>query len=324
MRNRRVYLDFTKNPFGLESINFEKLDEEAYTYLKNAHACFGTPIDRLLKMNTPAVELYRDHAVELTADYLEIALCAQHNNGGVSVDRWWQSDVKGLFAAGECAGTHGITRPGGSALNAGQVGSLRAAQYIGACDRKAMDASVFEEILEKALGRNLAFCEAACKNPANIASAAKQAQERMSSCGGAIRELAAMEATLEESLVQLKHFGELFGIESLDDAELLYRLRDILIVQAATLTAMINYAKEVKLSRGSALYRDENGRVAEGLEEIFRFSADDKRETEGTIGYVFFKDGIFEARRRERRPLPQNDDFFENVWRSYRENQNID
>ena len=80
----------------------------------------------------------------------------------------------------------------------------------------------------------------------------------------------------------------------------------------------------MKLSRGSALYRDENGRVAEGLEEIFRFSADEKRETEGTIGYVFFKDGIFEARRRERRPLPQNDDFFENIWRSYRENQNID
>ena len=32
------------------------------------------------------------------------------------------------LTAGECAGTHGITRPGGSALNAGQAGSLRAAQ----------------------------------------------------------------------------------------------------------------------------------------------------------------------------------------------------
>ena len=28
------------------------------------------------------------------------------------------------------AGTHGVKRPGGSALNAGQVGGIRAAEYI--------------------------------------------------------------------------------------------------------------------------------------------------------------------------------------------------
>jgi len=36
---------------------------------------------------------------------LEIALCAQHMNGGVAVDVWWQSSVTGLFAAGDCTGT---------------------------------------------------------------------------------------------------------------------------------------------------------------------------------------------------------------------------
>jgi succinate dehydrogenase/fumarate reductase flavoprotein subunit len=81
-------------------------------------------------MNPPAIELYRSKGVDIAKEYLEIALCAQHNNGGVAVDSDWQTEVKGLFAVGECAGTHGITRPGGSALNAGQVGALRAASYI--------------------------------------------------------------------------------------------------------------------------------------------------------------------------------------------------
>ena len=81
-------------------------------------------------MNAPAIELYRSKGLDITKDPLEIALCAQHNNGGLDVDLWWQTDVPGLFAAGEAAGTHGVYRPGGSALNSTQVGSLRAAEHI--------------------------------------------------------------------------------------------------------------------------------------------------------------------------------------------------
>jgi len=129
---RRVYLDFRANPFGLTEIDFDRLAPEARDYLHGAGACFGTPLERLLHMNAPAYDLYHGKGVNLKTEMLEIALCAQHCNGGVAVDLWWQSSVPGLFAAGECAGTHGIARPGGSALNAGQVGSLRAAQYIAA------------------------------------------------------------------------------------------------------------------------------------------------------------------------------------------------
>ncbi len=63
---------------------------------------------------------------------LEIAVCAQHNNGGIAVDDWWHSAViDGLFPVGEAAGAHGVYRPGGAALS-GQVGATRAAQYIAA------------------------------------------------------------------------------------------------------------------------------------------------------------------------------------------------
>ena len=125
-RGRRVYLDFRSNPQGLEELNFSKLSSEARNYLETTGACFGTPIERLQHMNEPAIEFYLDHSVDLRKERLEIALCAQHNNGGLDVDENWMTNVPGLYAVGEVAGTHGVFRPGGSALNAGQVGGLRA------------------------------------------------------------------------------------------------------------------------------------------------------------------------------------------------------
>ena len=130
LKGRKIFLDYTKNPLKKEYLDFEKLNEEAKTYLKQAGACFGKPIDRLLHMNQPAVAFYRDRGVDLEKEPLGIALCAQHNNGGLAVDCWWQTNVKGFFAVGEVSGTHGVARPGGSALNAGQVGSYRAAEWI--------------------------------------------------------------------------------------------------------------------------------------------------------------------------------------------------
>lgn len=90
-------------------------------------------------MNQPAIDFYRDKGVDLYTQPSKIALCAQHNNGGIGIDCWWQTDVKGLFAVGEAAASHGVYRPGGTALNAGQVGSTRAAQYIAArCQADAL------------------------------------------------------------------------------------------------------------------------------------------------------------------------------------------
>ena len=35
--------------------------------------------------------------MDITKEMLEIALCAQHNNGGLAVDMWWQTNVSGLL-----------------------------------------------------------------------------------------------------------------------------------------------------------------------------------------------------------------------------------
>ena len=64
LKGRRVFLDFLHNPGG-ETVAFEKLPEEAREYLRSAGACFGTPIERLLHMNEPAVSFYLEHGVDL-------------------------------------------------------------------------------------------------------------------------------------------------------------------------------------------------------------------------------------------------------------------
>jgi len=128
-KGRRVFLDFRRNPVGSDSMRafaIEELQPEAREYLSKAGALQDVPIERLFAMNPLAIEIYRENGIDLYAEPLEIAVCAQHNNGGFAVDKWWQSSVPGTFVIGEMAGTHGVKRPGGSALNAGQVGGLRA------------------------------------------------------------------------------------------------------------------------------------------------------------------------------------------------------
>ena len=128
IKKRKVYLDFLHNPSGLDcSFN---IDEVSYAYLKNSNALLPLPIDRLNAMNKGAIDLYKEHGIDLYKDMLQIAVCAQHCNGGVDIDANWESNVKGLYVAGEAAASFGVFRPGGSALNSTQVGSLRAAEAI--------------------------------------------------------------------------------------------------------------------------------------------------------------------------------------------------
>ncbi len=47
--------------------------------------------------------------------------------------------LPGCFAVGEVAGTHGVTRPGGAALNAGQVFAVRLARFIGCTQKRNID-----------------------------------------------------------------------------------------------------------------------------------------------------------------------------------------
>lgn len=322
LKKRRVYLDYRCNPFGLKELDFSRLGKEAYEYLDKAQACFGTPLERLYHMNQPAVDLYAGFGVDLSREPLEIALCAQHNNGGISVDAFWQTELPGLFAVGECAGTHGITRPGGSALNAGQVGSLRAAQYINAYPRPLPDEDAFDRVARLALARHQSLCGALLSHEANVQEQMANAARDMSNSAAAIREKEAMQALSDKVKEKLASFAEEVGVKGPEELYLAYRLRDVLLVQQAVLCACIDYIQVLGKTRGSALYRDEKGTLRPGLEELFRFipSASEGCDMIQTVRYA--PDGCHAAWRPVR-PLPPEGDVFETVWRTYRENKNV-
>lgn len=319
-KGRRVYLDYRQNPLE-EELNFDLLQEEAALYLQQSGATFGLPIDRLKVMNAPAYEFYLDHGVDLAKEPLEISLCAQHNNGGLAVDVWWQTNVKGMFAVGEAAGTHGVYRPGGSALNAGQVGSVRAATYI---QKKCHDpqwkakpscASQVQEILalaEEGVG------------PTDTASPLyRKVRSQMSLYASLIREEGAIRTLYEEVLTSLEQFST-FKVSSKAQLGFLFRLRDCLLSQSVYLYAMGEYLQADGLSRGSSLYLQEDGKHLHPLlpaKFSSRLAEDDSLEK---IMEVVFKNGKREAMWRKRRPLPEEDAFFETVWKTYREHGNVE
>ena len=323
LRGRHVYLDFTKNPFGLKKIAFERLTTEAYEYLKNADACFGTPIERLALMNQPAIDLYCSKGVDISRERLEIALSAQHNNGGIAVDEWWQTSVKGLFAVGECAGTHGVARPGGSALNAGQVGSLRAAQMVSEMERIPVSPARFDEIASAALTKHQFFACAVLQNKNNVSERILSAQRRMSNCGAAIRNADSMRAAKAEITSALADVSKTVGVPSPAHLYRAYQLLDILNVQAATLSAMIDFTERTEYSRGSALYTNQNGELRDGLEEIFRLCMAPNALTDEIQEVKQGANGEYLTEWRPVRPIPECLEPFETVWRKYRENGNV-
>ncbi len=319
LKGRRVYLDYRSNPFG-HDIRWERLAPETRDYLARGGATFGTPIERLAHLNAPAVALYADKGVDLCHDMLEISLCAQHNNGGLAVDLWWQTNLEGFFAVGEAAGTHGITRPGGSALNAGQVGAIRAAAYI-AANRRGMpeeDEATFLSLARPFVEQHTALMDAwidpRSGTDPNICIA--RAQTRMSNAGGAIRTVDGLARALDYARSELAALPTAVKIPNRSHMGDAYRLRDMLICQITYLSAMLDYAQTAH-TRGSALYPDPDGEVSAGPNGIFRFTPDRGAEN-GLVRQTHYTPAGCMTTIRPVRPLPEGGGFFETVWREFR------
>lgn len=321
IKGRRVFLDFTRNPLG-DKFSFDLLEKEAYDYLAKSKALFGTPIERLAHMNQPAIDLYKDHGIDITKEYLEIAVCNQHNNGGLVGDIWWESNIRHFFPVGEVNGSHGVYRPGGSALNSGQVGSTRAAEYISACYREApMSIEEFisvakEQIITKIdLGRRFLSKMGEFSNVSDIR---KKIGERMDRDGGIIRSLESAYRSKDEAKNDLKSITEITRISSIKELPYAYKNYDLLITQYVYLYAIANYIEKGGKSRGSYLVYDSNGELPFlGLPEIFRFSLDEGRFSK-TIQEVIYNEEECYFDWIPVRPIPKGDDWFENVWNDYR------
>ncbi|ANW97566.1 oxidoreductase [Thermoclostridium stercorarium subsp. thermolacticum DSM 2910] len=321
LKNRRVFLDFTKNP--IQNIDFSVLNDEAYNYLKKAGALFGTPVERLLHMNAPAVEFYKNHGIDLSKEPLEIALCAQHNNGGLDVDIWWRTNIEGLFAVGEVAATHGVYRPGGSALNAGQVGAFRAARFI-ASKRTGDPADIasFEEISRPQIEEITGLAAKVFKNRSNVNELLDYTRRRMSEVAAAVRDIHRIEEYIRYVAGLIENFAEKVCISDRRELKDVFILYDTLISQYVYLNAMKDYIERGGKSRGSALYYDPDGELIGNLPEMFRFKPDDQGMSNMVQEVTLTRTGV-KFNWRPVRPIPAEDGFFENIWRLFRENGSV-
>lgn len=321
-KGRRVFLDFRSNP-GEGELDFSILSLEANEYLLKAGACFGNPLERLLHMNRPAVDFYKEKGIDLEIEPLEIALCAQHNNGGLGIDSWWQTNVKGLFAVGEVAASHGVYRPGGSALNAGQVGSTRAAQYIAAYGTGEPEEKGFDELLWHATEEAWELCKDTLAERNTINEFWNKSTSDMSTLGAAIRSKEGLDELLERTKNRREILKNTVQISRTNQLRQVFSLRDMLICQQVYLESMLDYIRNGGKSRGSALYTDYDGsKPITQLPEQFTFCVDDGSRG-NLIQEVLWKDEECRFQWRKVRPIPKDDDFFENVWKEYRLNQNI-
>ncbi len=322
VKGRRVFMDFRENPRGdrrIGSFSFDGLKPEAYEYLKNSGALFGTPIERLEKMNPLAIELYAKNDIDIKTAPLEVAVCAQHNNGGLAGDLWWQSNIAGLFPVGEVNGSHGVYRPGGSALNSGQVGSLRAAQKI-AHNQRIIENVDFERLAREKGGEIIRMLRAFVEKTGALGTTAAYRQEfqlRMTNFGSHIRDLNNVRTALKEAYAQIERFhGQ--TISSRAELPFLLQNRHLVLAHAAYLDAIQAYLEKGGGSRGSYMVMDKNGGpVLEMLGDDWHYRPENPDVRELVVQTVLGKDGRFQSTWKKRRPLPQEESWFENVWGKY-------
>ncbi len=319
IKGRRVWLDFTQNPSALKA-DFGNLGEEAYAYLKNSGALLPTPIERLAHMNKPAIDLYAAHNIDLTREMLEIAVCAQHNNGGLAVNRWWETNVAHFFVAGEAAGTHGVYRPGGSALNSGQVGSTRAAMYIAHRYTDAPpSAEDFLKVAEKTVFEKMDTAERflSCKSGKTVGEIRAELGDRMSKYAAHIRSSEGVKRVISEAKAELFGIADNTVLKNAYELPQAFENMDLLTAQYVYASAMENYIEEGGKSRGSYLIYDKDGVLpADGIPENLRFTLDDGRLTK-KVQEVGLRGGECEYIWDDVRPIPSDDDWFENVWNDY-------
>jgi len=331
-KGRRVFMDFLKNPVpgeGMKAFAIEELEEEALTYLKNTGALQATPIERLAHMNPLAIDIYKENGIDLYKEPLEISVCAQHNNGGFGVNRWWESNIRHTFVIGEMAGSHGVKRPGGSALNAGQVGGLRAAEFIvNVYGAELADYGEEKAQIEEELKKCVDKLNSLAGGKRSGDDVIREIQHRMTTSGGHIRELNDAKKALADAVALYRSIeSEGLKVDGPKDLIAAVQARQLSLGSAGYLKAMVALLEQGSGSRGSHLVVSADGNeihpdvIDKSTGKPLRYKPENE-ELRKTILKVQLDEGspdLFKAENIKPRPLPTDRKAFEPAWQDYRE-----
>jgi len=332
-KGRRVFMDFLHNPIGsdtMDEFDIDALEPEAKEYLLKAGAVQKTPIERLAHMNTPAIEIYKENGIDLYSEPLEIAVCAQHNNGGFVVNKWWESNIPQTFVIGEMAGTHGVKRPGGSALNAGQAGGLRAAEYVvNVYGCEPPDYSYKQSEIDQQLSDFVTgFKKYTSSSGFDPEQVLEEIRSRMTASGGHIRELNDAQKALKEAIKLYKDIQQK-GFNSEDNKAVIAAIQaeHLALTSIAYLKAVVELLKQGSGSRGSHLVLAEDGIeihpdvIDKATNKPLKFKSENK-SLRSSILQIEYDEGspdLFRSSNAGLRPAPTDRKAFEPAWQDYRE-----
>jgi len=320
---RKVYMDFNRNPVavpGDQPFDLARLDADVHTYLEKSGALLEKPIERLKTMNPLSIELYKQYKVDIERHPLLFAMNNQHMNGGLAVDIWGQTSLNACYAIGEAAGTHGVTRPGGSALNSGQVFGTRCAEHIASRRVEHGDRSADNAIQDGVLHIQSALRETSPFKPAGIK---RVVQARMSDSAGMICKADHIASALREAqqLSQaIRDQGVAFDATTFGVTHAL-QWRQNALASEAILLALNFYVSKGGGSRGARVICDSTGEcvptTSKGPLEAYRFRMERAQDKDEQIVVKWDGSDMSIATRQPRELLQKERPFFERNWPHY-------
>ncbi len=328
VKGRRVFMDYTANPSSDSyAFSLEDLQDVVRDYLEKSGATGRLPWERLKQMNPPAFDLLLERGIDPRHEPIEIAVCHQHMNGGLLGSIWWESGIGNLFPVGECNGSHGIYRPGGSALNSGQVGSLRAAECIAHRTKGpgGGQAGITPEALIRAASARMEHFEKLLANPVkhDLPAQRNAIRERVSASLGIERNIGRLRAALKENAAMLTALPEK-GIASCEEIPGYLLNEDLLITEKAFLLSGIETLRLLCGGRGSYIAGDIGMFMRELRESISSGKPRPEVQTDfsmnGKILEITFDETMEpDLRWVDVREIPEDENWFERVWADYRE-----
>jgi succinate dehydrogenase/fumarate reductase flavoprotein subunit len=271
--------------------------------------------------------LYEDHGIHIVAEPLEIAVCAQHNNGGLAGNIWWESEnVKHLFPIGEVNGSHGVCRPGGSALNSGQVAGFRCAEYIAAKYTDiTLDEAAFTKTATASAAELSAWIDKAASASTDWEKTRLELQHRMTVAGAHVRSESQLHTAVAEAWEQYnKLMAQGCSYTDKDGKVEAVRNIQLCLAHAVYLEATLQAVVDGVGSRGSALVVDESGSEIPGLGREWNFIPENSEYRDKVLENILGNGGHVTSSWQPVRDLPICDGWFENVWADYREKRIYD
>ena len=217
--------------------------------------------------------------------------------------------MKNFYAVGECAGTFGVYRPGGSALNSTQTGSLFAALDIA---EKRIPAEMPSENHQTDISHMISVMDAMSKGDMTrdeVLAKRLAMGKRMSDSAAFLRNAVKINQAIADCKSEIFSFTQTYRVceeEALYDA--LINL-DILETQLTYLNAIRDYIRNGGKSRGSYLIiTEENPDLLTLKAEIDTAHATFVQNTilEENLSVTSFFEPV--------RPLPKSEQWFEKVY----------